>query len=144
MSALIKEFKSEHAEIIAMLNEVKELGILSKEGKAKLMSIKEHLLAHLKKEDVLFYPVLYKEAEGSERLKTTLDLFAMDMDKVSSVVQEFFEKYSEGAFDEEFPVEFENLLDAFKARVKNEEDALYAEYEDIMKVYRARILNNVK
>ncbi len=144
MSALIKEFKSEHAKIIAMFNEVKELGILSKEGKAKLMSIKEHLLAHLKKEDVLFYPVLYKEAEGSKRLKTTLELFAMDMDKVSSVVQEFFEKYSEGAFDEEFPVEFENLLDAFKARVKNEEDALYAEYEDIMKVYRARILNNVK
>ncbi len=144
MSALIKEFKSEHAEIIAMLNEVKELGILSKEGQAKLMSIKEHLLAHLKKEDALFYPVLYKEAEDSEKLKTTLDLFAMDMDKVSSVVQEFFEKYSEGAFDEEFPVEFENLLDAFKARAKNEEDALYAEYEDIMKVYRTRILNNVK
>ena len=144
MSALIEVFKSEHAEIIAMLNEVKELGILSKEGQVKLMSIKEHLLAHLKKEDVMFYPVLYKEAEDSERLKTTLDLFAMDMDKVSSVVQEFFEKYSEGAFDEEFPVEFENLLAAFKARVKNEEDALYAEYEDIMKVYSARILNNVK
>ena len=144
MSALVKEFKREHAEIIAMLNEVKELGILSKEGQAKLMSIKEHLLAHLKKEDVMFYPVIYKEAEDSERLKTTLDLFAMDMDKVSSVVREFFEKYSEGAFDEEFPVEFENLLAAFKARVKNEEDALYKEYENIMKVYRARILNNVK
>ena len=95
MSALIEVFKSEHAEIIAMLNEVKELGILSKEGQAKLMSIKEHLLAHLKKEDVMFYHALYKEAEDSERLKTTLDLFAMDMDKVSSVVQEFFEKYSE-------------------------------------------------
>ncbi len=97
MSSLTKEFKREHAEIIAMLNEVKELGILSKEGQAKLMSIKEHLLAHLKKEDVMFYPVLYKEAECSERLKATLDLFAMDMDKISSVVQEFFEKYSEGA-----------------------------------------------
>ena len=51
MSSLTKEFEREHAEIIAMLNEVKELGILSKEGHAKLMSIKEHLLAHLKKED---------------------------------------------------------------------------------------------
>ncbi len=131
MSALIKEFKSEHAEIIAMLNEVKELGILSKEGQAKLMSIKEYLLAHIKKEDVMFYPVLYKVAEDNERLKTTLDLFAMDMDKVSNIVQEFFEKYSEGAFDEELPVEFESLSAAFKARVKNEEDALYEEYEDI-------------
>ncbi len=144
MSSLTKEFEREHAEIIAMLNEVKELGILSKEGHAKLMSVKEHLLAHLKKEDVMFYPVLYKEAECSERLKATLDLFAMDMDKITSGVQEFFEKYSEGAFDEEFPVEFENLLTAFKARVKNEEDALYQEYNDIMKVYRDRILDNVK
>ena len=144
MSSLTKEFEREHAEIIAMLNEVKELSILSKEGHAKLMSIKEHLLEHLKKEDEMFYPVLYKEAECSERLKATLDLFAMDMDKVSSVVQAFFEKYSEGAFDEEFPVEFERLLAAFKARVKNEEDALYQEYNNIMKVYRARILNKVK
>ncbi|MHC4270389.1 MAG: hemerythrin domain-containing protein [Planctomycetota bacterium] len=144
MSTLTKEFKREHAEIIAMLNEVKELGILSKEGHAKLMSIKEHLLAHLKKEEVMFYPVLYKEAECSERLKTTLDLFTMDMDKVSSIVQKFFDKYSEGAFDEEFPIELENLLAAFKARVKNEEDALYEEYDNIMKDYQARILNNVK
>ncbi len=144
MSALIKEFKSEHAEIIAMLNEVKELGILSKEGQARLMSIKAHLLAHLKQEDEKLYPVLRKEAEDNERFKNTLDLFALDMEKVSSVVQEFFEKYSEGAFDEEFPIEFENLLTAFKARVKNEEDALYQEYNDIMKVYRDRILDNVK
>ncbi len=144
MSSLTKEFEREHAEIIAMLNEVKELGILSKEGHAKLMSVKEHLLAHLKKEDVMFYPVLYKEAECSERLKATLDLFAMDMEKITSGVHEFFEKYSEGAFDEEFPIELENLLTAFKARVKNEEDALYQEYNDIMKVYRDRILDNVE
>ncbi len=144
MAALINVFKSEHAEIIAMLNKVKELGVLSKEGQAKLMSIKEHLLAHLKNEDVMFYPVLHKEAEYSERLKSTLELFAMDMEKVSSIVQEFFEKYSEGAFDEELPAEFENLLEAFKTRAKNEEDALYEEYEKIMEVYRTRILDGLK
>jgi hypothetical protein len=42
MSALIEEFKREHAKIIAMLKEVKELGILSKEGQARLMSIEAH------------------------------------------------------------------------------------------------------
>ena len=35
MSALIEEFKREHSEIIATLKEVKELGILSREGQAK-------------------------------------------------------------------------------------------------------------
>ncbi len=144
MASLINAFKSEHAKIIAMLNEVEELGVLSKEGQARLMSIKEHLLAHLKKEDVVFYPVLYKEAEYSERLKSTLDLFALDMEKVSSVVQEFFEKYSEGAFDEELPAVFERLLEAFKERAKNEEDALYEEYDKIMEVYRTRIQDGLK
>ncbi len=131
MTALIEEFKREHAKIIAMLNEVKELGILSKEGQARLMSIKEHLLAHLKKEDEQLYPVLRKEAESNNNLKKELDMFAMDPEYVSRVVSEFFDKYSEGSFDEEFPAEFESLSAALNARIRNEEDALYEEYEEI-------------
>ncbi len=131
MSALIEEFKREHAKIIAMLNEVKELGILSKEGQAKLMFIKAHLLAHLKKEDEKLYPVLRKEAEDNERLKNTLDLFAIDMENVSSVVQKLFDKYSEGEIDENFSINYESLFAALSARIRNEEDALYEEYEEI-------------
>jgi hypothetical protein len=131
MSVLIEEFKGEHAKIIAMLNEVKELGILSKEGQAKLMSAKKSLLAHLKKEDERLYPVLRKEAEDNERLKNTLDLFAIDMEKVSSVVQKVFDKCSEGVLDAEFSAEFESLLATLSARIRNEEDALYEEYEEI-------------
>ncbi len=149
MSALIEEFKREHAKIIAMLNEVKEFGILSKEGQAKLMTIKAHLLAHLKKEDEKLYPVLRKEAEDNERLKNTLDLFAMDMEKVSSVVQKVFDKYSEGEIDEDFPrtkcaedfprtkgaedfsINFDSLFAALSTRIRNEENALYEEYEEI-------------
>ncbi len=114
-----------------MLNEAEKLGILSKEGQARLMSIKAHLLAHLKMEDKKLYPVLRKEAEDNNRFKNTLDLFAIDMEKVSSVVQRFFDKYSEGVFDEEFPAEFERLSIALSARIRNEEDALYEEYEGI-------------
>ena len=95
------------------------------------MSIKEHLLAHLKQEDEKLYPVFRKEAEDNERLKNTLDLFAMDMEKVSSVVQEFFGKYSEGEIDSNFSINFESLLAALSVRIKNEEDALYEEYEEI-------------
>ncbi len=39
MSILIEELKKEHSEILAELNEVKELGILSKEGQDKLLSL---------------------------------------------------------------------------------------------------------
>ena len=131
MSALIEEFKREHAKIFDMLNEVRELGLLSREGQTKLMSAKASLLAHLKKEDEKLYPVLRKEAENNVRLKNTLDLFLMDMENVSSVVQRFFDKYSEGVVDEEFPTEFESFFTALYKRIRNEEDALYKEYEGV-------------
>jgi hypothetical protein len=131
MSELIEEFKKDHAEIMAILNEVKELGILSKEGQTKLISIKTHLLAHLKKEDEKLYPALRKVAEDNERLRNTLVLFALDMETVSSVVQEFFDKYSGGEIDGNFSVNFESLSVILSTRIRNEEDALYEEYEEI-------------
>ncbi len=62
MSALIEEFKKEHIEFVEALKEVEELGILTKEGQAKLMYLKVRLLEHLRKEDEEFYPVLRKAA----------------------------------------------------------------------------------
>ncbi|MFQ5713660.1 MAG: hemerythrin domain-containing protein [Candidatus Scalinduaceae bacterium] len=129
MSALIEELKKEHSEIVATLNEVKKLGILSKEGQAKLLSVKESLLAHLNKEDGQLYPALKKGAEHNKDLKNTLDLFAMDMENVSSVALEFYDKYSEGALGEEFAREFEKLFAAINSRIRHEEEVLYDEYE---------------
>jgi len=129
MSILIEELKKEHAEIVATLNEVKKLGILSKEGQDKLMSVEASLLAHLEIEDDQMYPALRKEAEQNKDLKNTLDLFAMDMDNVSKVVRDFFDKYSEEVSGEELPKDFENLCTALSKRISNEEDSLYEEYE---------------
>jgi hemerythrin-like domain-containing protein len=129
MSALIEELKKDHSEIVAILKEVKELGILSKEGQAKLLSAKAHLLKHLNKEDEQLYPVLRKKAEENKQLQDALDLCAMDMENVSRAVQEFFDKYSRGVSGNELQKEFENLFVAFDKRVRNEEDILYDEYE---------------
>jgi len=129
MSILIEELKKEHAEIVATLKEVKKLGILSKEGQGKLMSVEASLLAHLEIEDDQMYPALRKEAEKNKNLKNTLDLFAMDMDNVSKVVQDFFDKYSEELSGEELPKDFENLYTALSKRISNEEESLYEEYE---------------
>jgi len=129
MSALIEEFKREHSEILAILNEVKELGILSKEGQSKLMSVKEILLEHLWNENERLYPVLWKEAEHNNDIKDVLDLFAVEMENVSIIVQEFFDKYYGGVIDEDFPREFERFFAAISKRIKDEEDILYDEYD---------------
>jgi len=129
MSTLIEEFKKEHSEIIDTLKEIKELGVLSEEGQAKLISAKESLLEHLKKEAERLYPVLWKEAEHNKKLKEILDVFAMDMENVSRVVMEFFDKYSEEVVDSAVTGAFEELFAAFRNRIRNEEDILYEEYE---------------
>ncbi len=131
MSALIDEFKKDHSEIIDTLKEIKELGVLSEEGQAKLISAKESLLEHLRKEDELLYPVLKKEAEHNDRLKELLDVFAKDMENVSRVVMDFFDKYSEDVIDSAVTDEFEHLFAAFRNRIRHEEDILYEEHEKI-------------
>ncbi len=131
MSALIDEFKKDHSEIIDTLKEIKELGVLSEEGQAKLISAKESLLEHLKKEDEQLYPVLRKEAEHNEKLKELLDVFAKDMENVSRVVMDFFDKYSEDVIDSAVTDEFEHLFAAFRNRIRHEEDILYEEHEKI-------------
>lgn len=129
MSILIEELKKEHSGIIATLNEVKKLGILSKEGQDKLISVQTSLLAHLEMEDDQLYPILRKQAENNKDLKNTLDLFEMDMENVSTIVQEFFDKYSEEFSGEKLQEDFENLFAALSKRISNEEAALYEEYE---------------
>ena len=129
MSILIEELKKEHSGIIATLNEVKKLGILSKEGQDKLISVQTSLIAHLEMEDDQLYPILRKQAENNKDLKNTLDLFEMDMENVSTIVQEFFDKYSEEFSGEKLQEDFENLFAALNNRISNEEASLYEEYE---------------
>jgi hypothetical protein len=51
---------------------------------------------------------------------------------MAQIVQEFFDKYSRGAFsDTELQREFENLFTALDKRIRNEEDILYYEYDKI-------------
>jgi len=133
MSALIDEFKREHSGIVAILNEVKKLGIHSDEGRSKLISAKKYLLEHLKKENEKLYPVLRKESEHNKDLQNELDMFAIDPEHLTRVVHEFFDDYSGGTIDKDFKINFESLVAALNARIRNEEEALYQEYEAIMK-----------
>ncbi|MHC4269819.1 MAG: hemerythrin domain-containing protein [Planctomycetota bacterium] len=131
MSALIEEFKREHSEIVDALKEVEELGILSKEGQAKLMSVKAALLEHLKEEDEKFYPVLWKEAVQNKKLEKEIEVFAKDWEGVSKVVFRFFERYDERVLGASLLSDFETIIMVLRNRMRNEENFLYDEYEKI-------------
>jgi hypothetical protein len=131
MSALIEKFKKEHSEIIEALKEVEELGILTKEGQAKLMSVKAALLEHLKEEDEKFYPILRKEAEQNKKLKEELDIFAKDLENVSKVVLEFFDRLDKGVLGTRLLWDFETLIMVLRNRIMNEEIFLYGYFEKV-------------
>ncbi len=131
MSALIEGFKREHSGIIEALREVEVHGILTKEGQAKLMSVKETLLGHLKEEDEKFYPILRKKAEQNKKLKEELDVFAKDLESVSKVVSGFFDRYDKGVLSAGLLTDFETLFMVLRNRMRNEENFLYGEYEKI-------------
>ena len=129
MTILIEELRRDHTEIIEALKKAKELGVDTREGQANLMSLKVALLTHLKKEDDHLYPLLRKEAEHNKLIKNALDLCKIDMENVSKIVLELFDRFSKGILRNDIQDEFEKVLDALDKRIKNEEEILYKEFE---------------
>ena len=131
MSKLVEELKQEHILITKVFNKAKELGIASQEGQNVLLSAKKDLLNHLQKEDDYLYPILNKAAETDPALRTTLDLFAKDMDEISKNAQSFFHKYSNGGSGIEFLKELGNLVGTLTIRIRKEEKILYDKYDSL-------------
>ena len=131
MLALLEEFNKEHSEIVDTLKEVREYGILTKEGQDKLMSVKPSLIEHLDEEDEKFYHVLWKEAEQNKKLKEVLKIFAKDLENISRVVFGFFDSYDKGVLGDRLSGDFETLFMVIRYRMENEENILYGEYEKI-------------
>ncbi len=132
--ALIKELKSEHLEIFDALKEVKELGIFTHQGYTKLISARESLFEHLRKEDEKLYTVLYKIAEQNKKYEEKLDLFAIDLEYIIKVVLKFFNTYNKEIIETKSMKEFEYLFLVLNYRMKNEEDFLYSMYEEMGKL----------
>ncbi len=134
MSALIEEFKKEHSEIIEGLNEVEELGILTKEGHAKLMFLTVDLVKHLWHEDEWLYPVLRKASEHNKELKEILSFFINGLGDIHEEMRRFIIQYSQGAIDSNFQREYERLFGALSKRIEYEENILYGVYEELNKL----------
>ncbi len=131
MSKLVDELVADHKVMAEIMNKVKTLGIGSQEGQKLLLSAKTRLLDHLKKEDRELYPVLNAAAENDAYLKSTLDIFAKDMDEITNNWMAFFKKYAAGGSGIEFGKEFGKLSGQYSQRVGKEERVLYTKYNEL-------------
>lgn len=96
-----------------------------------LKSVREMLLAHLRKEDAELYPVLRKAADKDANIKETLELFAKDMDEISKAAMAFFAKYTSEGEGTAFAREFGSLYATMQGRIRREENNLYKVYEKL-------------
>ncbi len=67
----------------------------------------------------------------------------MNMENVSRVALEFFDKYSRDVLGKKPQEEFENLSVTLRNRIKNEEDLLYKEYERIHESINSNLLTDI-
>ncbi len=134
MSALIEGVKKEHSEIIEALKKVKELGVLTEEGQAKLMPEIVDLLKHLWSEDQWFYPVLLKASKHNKNLEEILGVFTSGLGGLHDEMQNFITKYSKGVKDDNFQRDYERLFDTLSKRIEYEENVLFSEYEKLNKL----------
>jgi hemerythrin HHE cation binding domain-containing protein len=133
MSSLIEELITEHKTILAILNEVKSLGISSKSGQQKLLSARDLLLSHINKEDKQYYPAFRRAAINNKDLKIMLDYFVKDMEIVSSKAMNLFNKYAQGGDESEFAGDLKLLYMTLKDRIRTEEETLFKKFRPFVK-----------
>ncbi len=133
MSVLTGGFKSDHSNIVAGLKEAKELGVLTKEGHAKAISIIVDLVTHLSQEDELLYPLLTKASKHNKKLKEILSVFVNGLGKIYEDALNLLTKYSIKHLNSDFHKEFDILFDTLSIRIECEENFLFDEYEKIAK-----------
>ena len=127
---LVEELKKGHSLVIETLKQARKLGIDTKEGQNEILSAKDTILGHMKKENEEFYPVLRKAAESNGKLKELIAEFDNDINEISHYSSEFFDNKN-AAMGSNFASEVENFIAMLDRRILREETFLFKEFEKL-------------
>ena len=130
MLKLIEEFKKDHSLLVETLNKSRKLGVQTKEGQNEILSAKDAILAHIKKEDDELYPVLRKAAVSNQKLKELMPEFDKDMSEISRYSLEFFGNDNR-LTGSNLAMELEKFIAILDRRILREETFLFVEYEKL-------------
>jgi hypothetical protein len=115
MAVLVETLKKQHTAIIETLAKAKTSGLVTAEG-----------YQHLS----VANPRLKQLAETDPNLHSTLDLFARDMERVTALAIQFFDKYDKVSTNNDFIQDVGTLIALLNFRISREETLLYKEYEN--------------
>lgn len=132
---LIEELQDEHRAILARLESLRVVDVLSHRAAPVLHDAREHLLAHLRKEDESLYPPLREAARSDDDLADRLDAFVGGLETVTQMATEFFQKYDRDDAQPdspggcaEFIGDFGRFLHVLRQRIDEEEARLFGDY----------------
>ena len=131
MTELVEDLKAEHANIVEVLLAVYEMGVHTEAGRRKLLSAKNGLLAHLRREDDQLYPALLKAAEDDPIVEDAMAYFQEDMVSVSNLALAFFDKYADETDAGGFADDFATLAALLTQRIRKEEAVIYRMYDQL-------------
>jgi hypothetical protein len=80
----------------------------------------------------MLYPVLQKEAERDNNLNHILEIFAEDMSHITKEVENFFNKYEDKNFGDDFYSDLGKLCAEISQRIIHEEEIIYKIYEELI------------
>ncbi len=139
MTNLTSTLRLQHVFLSNLLEAAQWIGVEQYEAQRKLRAAKAQLLAHLRLEDTLLYPVLFEAAETNTELRHTLQFLEHDMAGVSREVMSFFEQCHINGSHHHRTQDIGQILFLLQTRIRREEDTLFAEFDKLKAAARTRI-----
>ena len=131
MESIIEELKQEHEELRRILQAAIEIGIASKAGQAKLLSMRELLMSHLQKENDEIYVPLKMKAVSDRELARVLDPFFAKLEEIPSFAAEFFERLERDGASIELARSAGRLAGMIRNRIHQAEYVVFSEFEKL-------------
>jgi iron-sulfur cluster repair protein YtfE (RIC family) len=128
MSLVVSELLKEHAEILAALDRVRQLGLAS--SREALFGLRDLLRVHLARENAFLYPPLQALAGDRPRLRVMLADFDEENTRLLKGVEAFFAQYTSESRDGiACATALGSLAADLRQRIHREEKVLYPEFD---------------
>lgn len=131
MRRIVPQLKHDHAELKAILVQVRQHGIGTSTGRQTLMAARALFIDHIRREDEEFYPDYRRLARLDPARAATADQFSQEMVTLGSQILGFFDKYRDGGSGMEFALDYGRMSALLQSRWHKEEAILYARYEEL-------------
>ena len=123
---LIDELKEDHRLLLGSLEKLRDVNILSSEGRQAATAVRRSIVEHLQKEKKSLVPMLRRVAEKEEALRQALDLFELELGDLADEVLASFERATaDGAREVDFARAHGSLVTLMKLSVRREEAVLF-------------------